>query len=110
MLAHLVLVTRLTRTMEAVVDFEQLYGTQNETVVKELSIAGHNVLETFQFHSPFGMRPHGNSEKFKLGRWTYPLHSIGLCTERGCSRLCPSVCIWRFEMYIYLAITWPPSV
>jgi hypothetical protein len=48
--------------MEAVVDFEQLCGTQNETVVKELSIAGHNVLETFQFQSPYTMRPHGNSE------------------------------------------------
>ena len=33
--------------MEAVVDFEQFCGTQNETVVKELSIACHNVLETF---------------------------------------------------------------
>jgi hypothetical protein len=41
--------TRFKRTMEAVVDFEQLSGTQNETVVKELSIAGRNVLETFQF-------------------------------------------------------------
>jgi len=39
-------------------DFEQLCGTQNETVVKELSIAGHNVLETFQFQSPYGMKPH----------------------------------------------------
>jgi hypothetical protein len=48
--------------MEAVVEFEQLCGTQNETVVKELSIAGHSVLETFQFQSPYGMRPHGNSE------------------------------------------------
>ena len=33
-------------TMEAVVDFEQLCGTHNETVVKELSIAGRNILET----------------------------------------------------------------
>ena len=33
--------------MEAVVDFEQIFGTQNETVVKELSVAGRNVLETF---------------------------------------------------------------
>ena len=48
--------------MEGVLDFEQLCGTQNETVVKELSIAGHNVFETFQFQSPYGMRPHGNSE------------------------------------------------
>jgi hypothetical protein len=48
--------------MEAVADFAELCGTQNETVVKELSIGGHNFLETFQFQSPYGMRPHGNSE------------------------------------------------
>ena len=48
--------------MEAVLDFEQLCGTQNETVVKELSIAGHNVFETFQFQIPYAMRPHGNRE------------------------------------------------
>jgi hypothetical protein len=48
--------------MEAVVDFEQLCRTQNETVVKELSIAGHNVLETFQFQSPYGTRAHGSCE------------------------------------------------
>ena len=59
MLAYLILVTRLTRPMEAVVDFEQLCGTQNETVVKELSIAIHNVLETFQFQSPYTTRLHG---------------------------------------------------
>ena len=48
--------------MEAVVEFEQLCGTQYETVVKELSVAGRNVLETFQFQSPYAMRPRGNSE------------------------------------------------
>jgi hypothetical protein len=48
--------------MEAVVDFEQLCGTQNETIVKELCVAAHNVIETFQFQSPYTMRPHGNCE------------------------------------------------
>ena len=48
--------------MEAVVGFEQFYGTQNETVVKEMSVAGSNVLGTFQFESRYAMRPHGNSE------------------------------------------------
>ena len=48
--------------MVAVVDFEQLNGTRNETIVKELSIAGRNVLETFQFQCPYAMRPHGDSE------------------------------------------------
>jgi hypothetical protein len=48
--------------MEAVVDFEQLCGTQNETFVNELSIAGRKVLETFQIQSPYAMRPHDGSE------------------------------------------------
>ena len=48
--------------MEAVVDFEQLSGTQNETFVKELSVAGMNVLETIQFQRPYSVRPHWNSE------------------------------------------------
>ena len=49
--------------MEALVDFEQLIGTQNQTVVMELSISGRNVLETFHFQSPYAMRSHGDSEK-----------------------------------------------
>ena len=48
--------------MEAVVDFEQLCETQNETVVNDRSIAGCNVFETFQFQCPYAIRPHGNSE------------------------------------------------
>jgi len=48
--------------MEAFVDFEQLSGTKNEAVVKELSIAGRNVFETFQFQSPYPTSPHGDGE------------------------------------------------
>ena len=59
---HLGLVTGLTRTMEAVVNFVQLSGIENETVVNELSVAGRNVLETFQIQSPYAMRTHGDSE------------------------------------------------
>ena len=43
-------------------EFEQLIGTQNETVVKKLSIAGGNVFETFQFQSPFAMRRNDDIE------------------------------------------------
>ena len=39
-------------------DFEQL----NEIVITELSITGKNVLENFQFHSPYTMRPQGDCE------------------------------------------------
>ena len=48
--------------MEAVIDYEQLSGPKNETIIKELSIAGDNVLEIFQFLSPYAMRPHGDIE------------------------------------------------
>jgi hypothetical protein len=48
--------------MEAVVVFEQLCGIQNEAVIKELSIAGMNVFETFQFQSLYAMSPHSDSE------------------------------------------------
>ena len=48
--------------IETVVDFEQLSGTQNESFMKEMSTAGRNVLETFQFQSPYAMRPHGDTE------------------------------------------------
>ena len=33
--------------LEAVIEFEQISGTQNETIIKELFIAGKNVLEKF---------------------------------------------------------------
>jgi len=48
--------------MEVVIDYEQLSGTQNETTIKVLSIAG-DVLETLQFLTPYAMRPHGDTEK-----------------------------------------------
>ena len=48
--------------MEFVIDYEQISGTQNETIIKELSIVGDKVLETFQFLTPYAMRPHGDSE------------------------------------------------
>ena len=48
--------------MEVVVDYEFLKGTQNEVIVKELSIAAKNVLHTFHFRSPYTMHPHGSAE------------------------------------------------
>jgi hypothetical protein len=48
--------------MEVVIDYEQLSGSQNETIIKELSIAGDNVVENFQFLSPYAKRPHGDTE------------------------------------------------
>ena len=37
------------------IDFEFLQGRQNETVVKELSVASANAAETFRFKSPYKM-------------------------------------------------------
>jgi hypothetical protein len=48
--------------MEVVVDYEYLTGTQNETIIMEMSIAGENVLETLHFQSPYAMRPQGDTE------------------------------------------------
>ena len=38
--------------MEYVIDYEVLHGQQNEDIVKEVSIAAVNVIETFHFKSP----------------------------------------------------------
>jgi hypothetical protein len=35
---------------------------QNEIVIKKLSIAGRNVLETFQVQNPYAMGPNGDTE------------------------------------------------
>ena len=48
--------------MEVVVHYEYLTGTHRETVLKELSIAVENVLETFHFEIPYAMTPHGDIE------------------------------------------------
>jgi hypothetical protein len=45
---------------EVVIDFEYLKGRQDEIVVKELSIAAKDVIQTFHFQSPYGMEPHGS--------------------------------------------------
>jgi len=47
--------------MECVIDFEVLHGEQNE-VVKEVSVAAENVIETFHFKSPYPMSAHGSDE------------------------------------------------
>jgi hypothetical protein len=48
--------------MECVVDYEFLTGAQGEEVIKELSVAGENVLQTFHFQSPYPMAPHSSRE------------------------------------------------
>jgi len=47
---------------EVVIYFEFLRVRQNETVVKELSVASANEAETFCFKSPYKMADYGSSE------------------------------------------------
>jgi hypothetical protein len=45
-----------------VIDYETLRGAQNEETVKEVSVAGENVIETFHFKPPYPMTAHGSEE------------------------------------------------
>ena len=53
--------------MEVGLDYEYLMGSQNETAIKELSIAGENVLETFHFQSSYVMITHGDEKTVSIG-------------------------------------------
>jgi len=44
-----------------VIDFKVLRSRQNE-IVKEVSVAAENVIETFHFKSPYPMTAHGSDE------------------------------------------------
>ena len=48
--------------MEVVLNFEYLRGCQNEMVVKEVTVAGEIVSETFRFEPPCYMASHGSAE------------------------------------------------
>jgi len=48
--------------MEVVIDFEFLRGRQSEIVVKELSVAAKNMIDSFRFKSPYSMTLHGSDE------------------------------------------------
>ena len=48
--------------MECVIDYEVLHGEQNEEVVKEVSVAAENVIETVHFKCPYPMSAHGSDE------------------------------------------------
>jgi len=48
--------------MECVIDVEVLHGEQNEEIVKEVSVAAENVIETFHFKSPYPMSANGSDK------------------------------------------------
>jgi len=45
-----------------VIDYEALRGRQNEEVVKEVSVAAENVIETFHFKPPYTMTAQGSDK------------------------------------------------
>jgi len=47
---------------EAVIDYESLWGRQNETVVKDLCVARAIASETFCLIPPYKMADHGSIE------------------------------------------------
>jgi len=53
---------RLRSKTECVIDFEVLHGEQNEEVVQEVSVEAENVIETFDFKSPYPMSAHGSDK------------------------------------------------
>ena len=48
--------------MEVVIDYEFVNGSQDEVVIKELSLAAKNVVHTLHFQSRYAMRTHGSAE------------------------------------------------
>jgi len=48
--------------MEFVIDFEFFRGRQNEIVVKEISVAAKNMVDSFCFKSPYSMTSQGSDE------------------------------------------------
>ena len=63
--------------IESVEDYEYLTGIRNEAIIKEVSIAGENVLETFHFQSPYAMMLHGDTENgLNLDDGHIPYHKL----------------------------------
>jgi len=48
--------------MEVVIDFEFLRGCQIQIVVKLISVAVKNKIDSFRFKSPYSMTSHGSDE------------------------------------------------
>jgi len=46
--------------MEVVIDYEYLTGARGETVLKEVSVAAENFIDTFRFLPPYSMNPHSS--------------------------------------------------
>jgi hypothetical protein len=48
--------------MEVVIDYEYLSGAHGEELIKEVSVASENVIETFRFLPPYSMSAHSSED------------------------------------------------
>jgi len=71
-----------TADMEVEIELEFLRRRQNEVVVKELSVAAKNMVESFRFRSTYNMTSHGLSRS---------VHGL----ERGGGRVRSPLLLWR---------------
>jgi len=55
----------MAEVREAVIDYEFLRGRQNETVVKDLCVAGGAASETFRLKNPYKVADHGSIDSGK---------------------------------------------
>jgi len=59
--------------MEVVIDYEYLSGARGEAVLKKVSVAAENVIDSFRFLPQLHEHPQYPYVRSDLGRWTYPL-------------------------------------
>jgi hypothetical protein len=62
--------------MNVVIDYEVLYGSGNESVVKELSVDADGVINTFLFRSPYHVSSRRHRKWSYVGRWIYKLRKF----------------------------------
>jgi hypothetical protein len=48
--------------IKVVIDYDLLTEGQNETIIKELSVAADSIIRTFHFERPYGIQFHGSAE------------------------------------------------
>ena len=61
--------TCMSTSMEVVIDYGILEGSQNDSIVKDISLAANGIIQSLHFRSPYGMRPHGSGRKWAELGW-----------------------------------------
>jgi len=73
--------------MEVFMDYEYLKGAKSKTVVKELSVAANEVLQTFRFRSTYPMNPHGSEENgLNWDDWIDPYNLLETALDETVAR------------------------